>query len=67
MKIWKVLSGISDVKCYVKCNETDTRDTSYIALQIARKEIDKNLCTTQILDTKRNEQMIDGMPVFEIQ
>lgn len=66
MKIWKVLSGISDVKCYVKCKETDTRDTSYIALQIARKEIDKNLCTTQILDTKRNEQMIDGIPVFEI-
>ena len=67
MKVWKILDFKSEqgVACYVKVNE-NVFDGSWYALQLARKTINKDLCTTQLLDTNRGEQMIDNIPVLEI-
>ena len=66
MKVWKILDFKAEqgVACYVKVNE-NVFDSDYKALQLARKTINKDLCTTQLLDIERGEQMIDNIPVLE--
>ena len=66
MKTWKILDNKSyNVACYVKVSES-VFDGSWYALQLARETIDKDLCTTQLLDVERGEQMEDNIPVLEI-
>ena len=67
MKVWKILDFKSEqgVACYVKVKES-VFDGSWYALQLARKTINKDLCTTQLLDVERVEQMEDNIPVLEI-
>ena len=65
MKIWKILnSGSYGVACYVKVSD-DVFDSSWYALKVARETIDKNLCTTQLLDVERGEQMEENVQVLE--
>ena len=67
MKVWKILDSKSKhgIACYVEVNE-NVFDSSYKALQLARKEIRQDLCTTQLLDVKIGEQMEENIPVLEI-
>ena len=66
MKVWKILDFKAEqgVACYVKVEES-VFDGSWYALQLARKTINKDLCTTQLLDVERGEQMIDGILILE--
>ena len=65
MKVWKILDNKNyNVACYVNVNES-VFDSSYKALQLARETINKDLCTTQLLDVERGEQMEDNIPVLE--
>lgn len=65
MKTWKILDNKSyNVACYVNVNE-NVFDGSWYALQLARETINKDLCTTQLLDVERGEQMEDNIPVLE--
>ena len=66
MKVWKILDfkAKQGIACYVKVNES-VFDSSWHALQLARKTINKDLCTTQLLDVERGEQMIDNIPILE--
>ena len=65
MKVWKILDNKSyNVACYVKVDES-VFDGSWYALQLARRTINKDLCTTQLLDVERGEQMEDNIPVLE--
>ena len=65
MKTWKI-KGM-EVECYVNVSDEifNKYDSSYKALQLARKTINKDLCTTQLLDVERGEQMEDNVPVLE--
>ena len=66
MKVWKILDNKNyNVACYVNVNE-NVFDGSWYALQLARTTIDKDLCTTQLLDIERDEPMEDNIPVLEI-
>ena len=65
MKTWKILDNKSyNVACYVKVDES-VFDASWHALQLARETINKDLCTTQLLDVERGEQMEENIPVLE--
>ena len=65
MKVWKILDNKNyNVACYVKVSES-VFDGSWYALQLARETINKDLCTTQLLDVERGEQMEDNIPVLE--
>ena len=68
MKTWKILDYSQNAKnfiaCYVKVDES-VFDGSWYALQLARETINKDLCTTQLLDIERGEQMEDNIPVLE--
>ena len=67
MKVWKILDFKAEqgVACYVKVDES-VFDGSWYALQLARETINKDLCTTQLLDVERGEQMEIGIPILEI-
>ena len=67
MKVWKI-KGSMNVECYVKVSDEifNKYDSSYKALQLARKEINHKLNGTQLLDVERDEQMEDNIPVLEI-
>jgi len=69
MKVWKILDYSRESKqliaCYVKVAKS-VYDSSYKALQLARETINKDLCTTQLLDVERGEKMEDNIPVLEI-
>ena len=65
MKVWKILDNKSyNVACYVKVSE-NVFDGSWYALKLARETINKDLCTTQLLDVERGEQMEENIPVLE--
>lgn len=68
MKVWKILDYSRESKqliaCYVKV-ENNVFDSSYKALQLARKEVSKELNTTQLLDVERGEQMEENIIVLE--
>ena len=65
MKIWKILNNKGyGVACYVKVSE-DVFDSGWYALKVARETIDKWLCTTQLLDVERGEQMEENIPILE--
>ena len=65
MKTWKILDNKNyNVACYVNVNE-NVFDGSWYALQLARRTINKDLCTTQLLDIERGEKMEDNIPVLE--
>ena len=65
MKVWKILDNKNyTIACYVKVNE-NVFDGSWYALKLARETINKDLCTTQLLDVERGEQMEDNIPVLE--
>ena len=66
MKTWKI-KGM-EVECYVNVSDEifNKYDSSYKALQLARKIINTKLNGTQLLDVERGEQMIDGIPVLEL-
>ena len=65
MKVWKILNNKSyNVACYVKVDES-VFDGSWYALKLARETINKDLCTTQLLDIERGEQMEENIPVLE--
>lgn len=50
MKTWKIFKAGSDTIAYVNVNEKDNRDTSYYALQLARKYFnDYSISGTQLL------------------
>ena len=42
MKTWKIFKAGSNTLAYVNVNEKDNRDTSYYALQLARKYFNDN-------------------------
>ena len=69
MKVWKILDYSRESKqliaCYVKVSKS-VYDSSWYALQLARETINKDLCTTQLLDVERGEQMEENIPVLEI-
>ena len=65
MKVWKILDNKNyNVACYVNVNES-VFDGSWYALKLARETINKDLCTTQLLDIERGEKMEDNIPVLE--
>ena len=50
MKTWKIFKAGSNTLAYVNVNEKDNRDTSYYALQLARKYFnDNSISGTQLL------------------
>ena len=69
MKTWKILDYSQNAKnfiaCYVNVNES-VFDSSYKALQLARKTINPKLNTTQLLDVERGEKMESNIPVLEL-
>lgn len=69
MKVWKILDYSRESKqlvaCYVKVPK-NVYDSSYKALQLVRETINRDLCTTQLLDVERGEQMEENIPVLEI-
>ena len=66
MKVWKI-KGSMNVECYVKVSDEvfNKYDSSYKALQLARKTINPKLNGTQLLDVERGEQMEENIPVLE--
>lgn len=65
MKTYKILDSKNHtIACYVNVSK-EIFDGSWYALKLARNTIDKDLCTTQLLDVKRGEEMIEGVPVLE--
>jgi len=67
MKVWKVLNNKDyGVACYVKISK-DIFDSSWYALQLAREKIDKNLCSTQLLDIDHDEKIINNIPILKLE
>jgi len=65
MKTWKIFKAGSDTIAYVNVNEKDNRDTSYYALQLARKYFDDNsISGTQLL--AENEDKQADIPTLEL-
>lgn len=67
MKTWKILGSMT-AECYVNVSDEifNKYDSSYKALQLARKEINPKLSGTQLLDIERGEQMIEGILILEL-
>lgn len=65
MKTWKIFKAGSDTIAYVNVNEKDKRDTSYYALQLARKYFnDHSISGTQLL--AENEDKQEGIHTLEL-
>ena len=65
MKTWKIFKAGSDTIAYVNVNEKDKRDTSYYALQLARKYFnDFSISGIQLL--AENEDKQEGIPTLEL-
>lgn len=64
MKIWKVLNKYNKTVCYIQFKDNDKRDTMYLALEIARNNIDMELNTTQLLS--KNEEINNELPYFVV-
>lgn len=65
MKTWKIFKAGSDIIAYVNVNEKDNRDTSYYALQLARKYFDDHsISGTQLL--AENEDKQEDIPILEL-
>lgn len=65
MKTWKIFKAGSDIIAYVNVNEKDNRDTSYYALQLARKYFDDHsISGTQLL--AENEDKQADIPTLEL-
>ena len=64
MKTWKILKA-GKVVAYVNTNEKDNRDTSFYALQLARKHFNDNTISgTQLLEDK--EEKAENIPTLEL-
>ena len=65
MKTWKIFKARSNTLAYVNVNEKDNRDTSYYALQLARKYFnDNSISGTQLL--ARGEEKQENIPTLEL-
>lgn len=65
MKTWKIFKAGSDTIVYVNVNEKDNRDTSYYALQLARKYFnDFSISGIQLL--AENEDKQSDIPTLEL-
>lgn len=65
MKTWKIFKAGSNTLAYVNVNEKDNRDTSYYALQLARKYFnDNSISGTQRL--AEGEEKQENIPVLEL-
>lgn len=65
MKTWKIFKTGSNTIAYVNVNEKDNRDTSYYALQLARKYFyDHSISGTQLL--AENEDKQADIPTLEL-
>lgn len=65
MKTWKIFKAGSNTLAYVNVNEKDNRDTSYYALQLARKYFnDDSISGTQRL--ARGEEKQENIPTLEL-
>ena len=65
MKTWKIFKAGSNTLAYVNVNEKDNRDTSYYALQLARKYFNDN----SISGTQRfaeGEEKNGNIPTLEL-
>lgn len=65
MKTWKIFKAGSNTLAYVNVNEKDNRDTSYYALQLARKYFnDNSISGTQLL--AEGEEKQKNIPTLEL-
>ena len=65
MKTWKILKTGKGIVAYVNVNENDNRDTSYYALQLARKYFnDNSISGTQRL--AEGEEKNGNIPTLEL-
>ena len=65
MKTWKIFKAGSNTLAYVNVNEKDNRDTSYYALQLARKYFnDNSISGTQRL--AEGEEKNGSIPTLEL-
>ena len=65
MKTWKIFKAGSNTLAYVNVNEKDNRDTSYYALQLARKYFnDNSISGTQRL--AEGEEKQENIPTLEL-
>ena len=65
MKTWKIFKAGHDTLAYVNVNEKDNRDTSYYALQLARKYFnDNSISGTQRL--AEGEEKQENIPTLEL-
>lgn len=65
MKTWKVFKTGSNTLAYVEVNEKDNRNTSYYALQLARKYFNDNFISgTQLF--AENEKKQADIPTLEL-
>lgn len=65
MKTWEIFKAGSDTIAYVNVNEKDNRDTSYYALQLARKYFDDySISGTRLL--AENEDKQTDIPTLEL-
>lgn len=61
---WKIFSHCKLI-AYVQVPETCTIFGEFDAsLQLVREKLDKDASSGQLLDTKRKEKMLDGIPVY---
>lgn len=66
MEIWKIFSHCKII-AYVKVPENCTIfDTFHASLQLVREKLDKNASSGQLLDVKREEKMLDNVPVYTL-
>lgn len=65
MKTWKIFKAGSNTIAYVNVSEKDNRDTSYYALQLARKYFDDySISGTQLLAENEDKQV--NIPTLEL-
>ena len=65
MKTWKIFKAGSNTLAYVNVNEKDNRDTSYYALQLAKKYFnDNSISGTQLLTEGEEKQ--ENIPTLEL-
>ena len=65
MKTWKILKTGKGIVAYVNVNEKDNRDTSYYALQLARKYFnDSTISGIQLLS--ECEEKAENVPTLQL-
>lgn len=65
IKTWKILKSGKGIVAYVNVNEKDNRDTSFYALQLARKHFnDRSISGTQLLAD--GEEKAENIPTLEL-